>query len=190
MIKIEAFRFFSQKSTNCPIGRSSLFEPCHISIVQVLKIGSNNNNLRMGQLVLFCEKTERFNIYKIQTYHISFSHKLNVLSEYRPIGATFFEEKYKEVTIKPFFTKDKCAPLKLPEEITTFLRIGYFYEPPIFLDQFPTSHCCNGFTSIHVIHHYKVSVKVIREKEEFWRQVEKLERRCEIIVIIGHLDSC
>ena len=29
MIKIEAFRFFSQKSTNCPIGRSSLFEPCH-----------------------------------------------------------------------------------------------------------------------------------------------------------------
>ena len=28
MIKIEAFRFFSQKSTNCPIGRSSLFEPC------------------------------------------------------------------------------------------------------------------------------------------------------------------
>ena len=28
MIKIEVFRFFSQKSTNCPIGRSSLFEPC------------------------------------------------------------------------------------------------------------------------------------------------------------------
>ena len=28
MIKIEAFRFFSQKSTNCPIDRSSLFEPC------------------------------------------------------------------------------------------------------------------------------------------------------------------
>ena len=28
MIKIEASRFFSQKSTNCPMGRSSLFEPC------------------------------------------------------------------------------------------------------------------------------------------------------------------
>ena len=27
-MKIEASRFFSQKSSNCPMGRSSLFEPC------------------------------------------------------------------------------------------------------------------------------------------------------------------
>ena len=32
-MKIEASRFFSQKSSNCPMGRSSLFEPCHIRII-------------------------------------------------------------------------------------------------------------------------------------------------------------
>ena len=29
-MNIEASRFFSQKSSNCPMGRSSLFEPCHL----------------------------------------------------------------------------------------------------------------------------------------------------------------
>ena len=102
---------------------------------------------------------------------------MNVLSEFRgfrPIGATVLEKKSKEVEKKPFFAKDKCAPLKSPEEITIFLRIWHFYETPIFLGQFPISQWWNGSISIHAIHHQKVSVKVIRENGEF----AKVRKKC------------
>ena len=75
------------------------------------------------------------------------------------------KKKWKKSKKGPFFAKDKCAPLKSPEEITIFLKIGYFYETLIFFDQFPISHWWNGSTSIHVIHHKKISVKVISKNE-------------------------
>ena len=44
-MKIEASRFFSQKSCNCPMGRSSLFEPCLISSVSpTLRIFNAKNS--------------------------------------------------------------------------------------------------------------------------------------------------
>ena len=48
MIKIEASRFFSQKSTNCPMGRSSLFEPCHTGFITH---SSNVSTTLRGRLI-------------------------------------------------------------------------------------------------------------------------------------------
>ena len=105
---------------------------------------------------------------------------MNVLSEYRgfrPIGATIFEKKSKEVEKKPFFAKDKCAPLKSPEEITVYLRIGHFYETPIFFDQSPISDWSGGSTLMHVIHHKRNSVTVINENDEF----TKVRKKCRFL---------
>ena len=119
--------------------------------------GSNNDDLPMGQLVLFCEKNldaSIFIIYRHIIYHsiANWMYFQNIeVSD--PLGQPCSRKNQKKSKKSPFFAKDKCAPLKSPEETTIFLRIGYFYETPIFFDQFPTSHCWSGSTSIHVIHH-------------------------------------
>ena len=135
----------------------------------------------MGQLVLFCEKNldaSIFIIYRHIIYHsvANWMYFQNIeVSD--PLGQPFLRKNRMKSKKSPFFAKDKCAPLKSPEEITIFFRIGHFYETPIFFDQFPISHWWNGSTSIHVIHHKKVSVKVISENEEF----AKVRKKCRFL---------
>ena len=94
-----------------------------------------------------------------------------------PLGQPFLRKNQKKSKKSPFFAKDKCAPLKSPEEITIFLSIWHFYETPIFLGQFPISQWWNGSISIHAIHHQKVSEKVIRENGEF----AKVRKKCRFV---------
>ena len=94
-----------------------------------------------------------------------------------PLGQPCSRKSQKKSKKSPFFAKDKCAPLKSPEEITIFLRIWHFYETPILLGQFPVSQWWNESISIHVIHHQKVSVKVIRENGDF----AKVRKKCRFV---------
>ena len=143
-----------------------------------LRQGSSNDDLPMGQLVLFCEKNLNasvFIIYRHIIYHsvANWMYFQNIeVSD--PLGKPFLKKNWKKSKKSPFFAKDKCARLKSPEEITIYLRIGHFYETPIFFDQFPISHWSNGSTLMHVIHHKKISVKVISENEEF----AKVRKKC------------
>ena len=145
--------------------------------IMYIRQGSNNDDLPMGQLVLFCEKNLNasiFIIYRHIIYHsiANWMYFQNIeVSD--PLGQPFSRKNQKKSKKSPFFAKDKCAPLKSPEEITTFLRIWHFYETPIFLGQFPISQWWNGSISIHAIHHQKVSVKVIRENGEFAKLIKK-----------------
>ena len=121
-----------------------------------IRQGSNNDDLPMGQLVLFCEKNldaSIFIIYRHIIYHsvANWMYFQNIeVSDI--LGQPFSRKNRKKSKKSPFFAKDKCAPLKSPEEITIFLRIGHFYETQIFFDQFPISYWWNGSISIHVIH--------------------------------------
>ena len=51
-----------------------------------------------------------------------------------------FGRKNENNSKKALFAIEECAQLKSPEEINMFLRVGHFYEAPIFSDQFPISH--------------------------------------------------
>ena len=135
-----------------------------------IREGSNNDNLLMEQWGLFCKKNLDdliFIIYRHMIYHsIANWMYFQYFEVSDPLGEPFWRKNQKKSKKIPFFAKDKCAPLKSPEEITIFLRIWHFYETPIFLGRFPISQWWNGSISIHAIHHQKVSVKVIRENGE------------------------
>ena len=139
--------------------------------------GSNNDDLPMGQLVLFCEKNldaSIFIIYRHIIYHsvANWMYFQNIeVSD--PLGKPFSRKNRKKSKKSPFFAKDKCAPLKSPDEITIFLRIGHFYETPIFFDQFPISHWWNWSSEIHVIHHLNVPLKLVRQNQEFAKFIKK-----------------
>ena len=149
--------------------------------------GSNNDDLPMGQLVLFCEKNldaSIFIIYKHIIYHsvANWMYFQNIeVSD--PLGQPFSRKNGKKSKKSPFFAKDKCAPLKSPEEITIFLRIGHFYETPIFFGRFPISHslvkwihfdpCYSSLKSFCEGYQRKWGIRKSEKKMQFFEKIAK-----------------
>ena len=171
----------SENPNKCIQPEFSLVDFFQIIGTLAIRQGSNNDDLPTGQLVLFCEKNLNasiFIIYRHIIYHsiANWMYFQNIeVSD--PLGQPCSRKNQKKSKKSPFFAKDKCAPLKSPEEITIFLRIWHFYETPILLGQFPVSQWWNESISIHVIHHQKVSVKVIRENGDF----AKVRKKCRFV---------
>ena len=112
------------------------------------------------------------------------------ISRFQTHWGNHFWEKIERSRKKAlFFAKDKCAPLKSPEEIT---GLDISMKPQSFLisSLYPTGEMDPLRSMLFIT---KKSLWRLSEKmrnSQKWEKNAVFWKNCEIIVIIGHLDHC